>query len=108
MLQLVLFVIRLELAMSTTTIRLPEALKDRVAEAAKRAGTTSHGFILSAIAEKAAREELRADFDQVAEDRFARIVASGQTIPWQDMRAYLEERLAGNAVKCPTAQKLVR
>jgi len=91
--------------MSTTTIRLPEDLKARVAAAAKRSGTTTHGFILEAIAEK---EELRADFDAVAEDRYARIVASGKTIPWQEMRGYLEERLAGKAVKRPAARKLAR
>ena len=43
--------------MSTTTIRLPEDLKERVSQAADRAGTTAHGFILEAIAEKAEREE---------------------------------------------------
>src|SRR3546814_4125412 len=42
-----------EYTMSTTTIRLPDELKARIAEAAKRAGTTSHNFILEAIAEKA-------------------------------------------------------
>src|SRR3546814_20149299 len=41
-----------EYTMSTTTIRLPDELKARIAEAAKRAGTTSHNFILEAIAEK--------------------------------------------------------
>ena len=94
--------------MSTTTIRLPEDLKTRVAAAAKRSGTTTHGFILQAIAEKTEQDDLRADFDAVAEDRYARIVASGKTIPWQEMRGYLEERLAGKVVKRPTVRKLAR
>lgn len=94
--------------MSTTTIRMPDELKARVAAAAKRAGTTAHGFILDAIAEKAAQEELRADFDAVAEERFAGIAASGKTISWQEMRGYLEARAAGKAVKRPTARKLAR
>ena len=38
--------------MSTTTIRLPKDLKERLVRAADRAGTTPHGFILEAIAEK--------------------------------------------------------
>lgn len=94
--------------MSTTTIRMPEDLKARVAAAAKRAGTSAHGFILEAIAEKTEQEDLRADFDAVAEDRYARITASGKTIPWQEMRGYLEERLAGKKVKRPVARKLAR
>ncbi|MBU3747850.1 MAG: ribbon-helix-helix protein, CopG family, partial [Burkholderiaceae bacterium] len=49
--------------MTTTTIRLPEDLKARVATVAKRSGMTAHGFILEAIAEKTQQAELRADFD---------------------------------------------
>ena len=94
--------------MSTTTIRLPEVLKARVAAAAERAGTTSHSFILEAIAEKADQEERRADFDNVAEKRYADITASGKTIPWNEMRSFLEARLAGKKVKRPVARKLAR
>lgn len=42
--------------MPTTTIRLPEDLKARVAAAAKRSGTTAHGFILEALTEKTKQE----------------------------------------------------
>jgi predicted transcriptional regulator len=94
--------------MSTTTIRLPEDLKTRVASAAKRAGTTTHAFILEAIAERTAQEERRTDFDAQAEARYARIVATGKTISWQEMRYYLEARIAGKAVKRPSARKLAR
>ena len=44
--------------MSTTTIRLPQDLKERIARAAERAGSTAHSFILEAIAEKAEQELL--------------------------------------------------
>jgi len=94
--------------MSTTTIRMPEDLKARVAAAAKRSDTSTHGFILESIAEKVVQEELRTNFDAVAEDRYANIFASGKAIPWQEMRGYLEERLAGKAVKRPVARKLAR
>ena len=94
--------------MSTTTIRLPEKLKARVSAAAKRAGTSAHGFILEAIAEKTEQEDRRADFDAVAEDRYARIASSGKTIPWLEMRGYLEDRLAGKKAKRPAARKLAR
>ena len=94
--------------MSTTTIRLPDELKARVAVAAKHAGTTAHAFILEAIAEKAEQAERRADFDAVAEARYERIVVTGQTIPWQEMRGYLEGHMAGKAAKRPVARKLAR
>lgn len=94
--------------MPTTTIRLPEDLKSRIASAAKRAGTTTHAFILEAIAEKARQEELRADFDAEAEARYARIVASGKTISWAEMRRYLEARVSGTVMERPSARKLAR
>ena len=94
--------------MSTTTIRLPKDLKSRVAVAAERAGTTAHGFILEAIAEKADREAQSADFLDSAEKRYASIVASGKTIPWNKMRVYLENRVAGKPAARPVARKLAR
>jgi predicted transcriptional regulator len=93
---------------TTTTIRLPADLKARIAGAAKRAGTTSHNFILEAIAEKADQEERSGDFHAVADERYARIVASGKTIPWSEMRRYLEDRAAGKSPKRPRARKLAR
>lgn len=92
--------------MSTTTIRLPEDLKERVTAAAKRSGTTTHAFIIEAIVEKTEQEGLRAEFDAIAEDRYAGIVASGNTIPWEEMRKYLQERLAGKTVKRPATRKV--
>ena len=98
----------LEPALSATTIRLPDDLKARVAAAARRSATTPHDFLLEAIAEKAEQSEIRADFDAVAEGRFAGIAASGETIPWQKMRGYLEARMAGHAANRPVARKLAR
>ena len=94
--------------MTTTTIRLPEELKARVAQGAERAGTTAHGFILEAIAEKAEREEQRGDFNDTAQRRHAAIVASGKTVPWRDMRRYLEDRVAGKNSVRPMPTKLAR
>jgi len=94
--------------MSTTTIRLPEDLKDRIAHAAERAGMTSHAFILDAIVDRVDEEERRNDFHDTAERRYAEIVASGMTIPWSEMRTYLENRLAGKKTSRPKARKLAR
>jgi predicted transcriptional regulator len=94
--------------MSTTTIRLPEELKARVTAAAKRAGTTPHNFILEAIAEKADQAERRNAFHAMADSRYAQFLADGKTISWDEMRSYLEARLAGTAATRPAARKLVR
>jgi predicted transcriptional regulator len=94
--------------MSTTTIRLSPELKTRIAEAAKRAGTTPHGFMLTAIAEKADAEQKRADFEAVAQSRYEGILASEKTVPWDEMRGYLQARVAGKKVRRPAARRLSR
>ena len=55
--------------------------------------------------EDAEADARRDDFDAVAEQRFARIVESGMTIPWCEMRGYLEGRCAHRARSCPVARK---
>ena len=92
--------------MSTTTIRLPDALKARIAKAAEAAGTTSHNFILEAIAEKAELAERRAEFHALADQRYAQFLESGESIPWEEARAYFKAKVAGKAAKRPVARKL--
>ena len=94
--------------MSTTTIRLPQDLKKRIARAAERAGSTAHSFILEAIAEKAEQEERRTEFQDTAERRHAEILASGKTVPWSEMRRYLERRLTGKKAARPKPKTLAR
>ncbi len=94
--------------MPTTTIRLSDKLKARVAEAAARAGTSSHSFIIDAIAARTELEEQRRDLEEVAERRYAKLAASGQSIPWSEMRGYLEARVAGVKAKRPAPRKLAR
>jgi len=78
------------------------------ARAAERAGTTAHGFILEAIAEKAEQEERRGEFQDTAERRYAEIVDSGKTVPWNEMRRYLERRLTGKKIARPKPRMLAR
>jgi len=42
----------------------------------------------------------------LAEERYGRIVATGKTIPWHEMREYLESRLSRNEVSRPVARQL--
>ena len=72
--------------MSTTTIRLSEELKVRVAQA---------------IAAKTEMDEMNAHFNADAEQRYAQILASGETIPWGEMKDYLSRRIAGEDVQRP-------
>ena len=57
------------LTMATTTIRIEDELKARVAAAAERAGKSTHAFILDAIAHTVEQAELDDDFHRVADER---------------------------------------
>jgi predicted transcriptional regulator len=92
--------------MSTTTIRIPDELKTRIAAAAERAGSTAHSFILEAIMEKADQEERRNAFHDLAEQRYQDILATGKTIAWNDMRAYLLDRATNKNTPRPVAKPL--
>ncbi len=91
--------------MSTTTIRIEDDLKARIAAAAERAGKTSHAFILDAIAKSVEQVELDDDFHRVADERWARVLASGKTVSWAEARAYLEARSEGKRRRKPVARK---
>jgi predicted transcriptional regulator len=90
--------------MSTTTIRIPEALKARVSRLAEREGTSAHGLILEAISEKADALEQRQSFYAEAEARYARFLATGKAIAWGEMRAYVLARMAGASPGPPAAE----
>jgi predicted transcriptional regulator len=91
--------------MTTTTIRIEDELKARVAAAAERAGQTAHAFILDAIAQTVERAELDEEFHRVADSRWAKILATGKTVPWDDAKAWLEARSRGEPPRKPVARK---
>jgi predicted transcriptional regulator len=92
--------------MSTTTIRLPVDIKTRIAQVAAMANTNAHSFILQAITDKLAVAEQQADFQAVAQQRYAKIAVTGQAIAWADMRHYLQERANGKTAAKPKARRL--
>jgi len=91
--------------MTTTTIRIDEDLKARVAAAAERAGKTAHAFILDAIAQTVEQVELDEAFHRVADERWANVLATGKTVAWDDAKAWLEARSRGEHPHRPTARK---
>ncbi|MDY0056673.1 MAG: hypothetical protein RBS46_10300 [Methyloversatilis sp.] len=65
-------------------------------------------LILEAIPNEASLVEQKASLLDEAEDRYARIIASRETIPWQELRRYLIAHIAGVTLPLPTPRKLMR
>ena len=94
---------------ATTTIRLDEELRRRVAAAAEREGKSSHAFIVEAIAQTVEQAELKSEFYREADKRWLKILDQGKTVPWGEMRDYLAARASGGrGARRPRARKLER
>lgn len=90
--------------MSTTTIRIEDTLKSRIAAAADRTGKTAHAFILDAISQTVEQHEQDGEFDEVAGQRWKAVLASGQTVSWEETKAYLSARSQGANPRRPVAR----
>ena len=89
------------MASATTTIKLPEDLKQRIAPLAEAAGKTAHAWMVDALERQAALAEAREAFLQDAEASAAEIDAGGALYAAEDVAAYLLSRAAGKATSRP-------
>ena len=90
--------------MQTTTIRLDDIMKERIAAAADLAGKSAHAFILDAISQTLEQVELDNEFHEIADERWNGILASGKTIAWEDAKAYLAAKSRGESPHKPLAR----
>lgn len=90
----------------TTTIRIPDELKARLARLAELEGTSTHSLILDAIAEKVDALERRHAFHEEAQKRLAHLEETGMGIEWADMKRYLDARMAGEDVPPPPSRRI--
>ena len=86
---------------SPTTIKLPAALKKRIASLVKRTGQSVHGFMLEAIAEKTEFAEKRRLFVEDALEAEREMEASGLAYDAEDVHHYLRELSQGKQPKRP-------
>lgn len=91
--------------MATTTLRIEDSLKARVAVAAERSGKTAHAFMLEAIEQIVEQAELDEEFQRLADDRWAKILTTGKTVPWDEAKAWLEAKARGERPRKPVARK---
>jgi hypothetical protein len=90
--------------MSTTSLKLPEDVKQLAAAAAERQGVTPHAFMVDAIRAAAEAADKRASF--VAEAAEARVQAlrSGKGYAADEVHAYVRARAQGKPAARPKAK----
>ena len=94
--------------MSTTTLRLEDELKARIAAAAQREGKTPHAFIVDAIAKTVEQAEVEAAHDRLADTRWAKLLATGETVDWDEAKAWATRRANGEPARRPAVRRLAR
>lgn len=81
--------------MTTTTLKLPEKLKARIARLAKETGRSAHSLMVEALEREVVREERLRAFVREAAASDAAIEAGGAVYRAEDVHAWLG-RLAKN------------
>ncbi|HRP98124.1 MAG TPA: CopG family transcriptional regulator [Rhodocyclaceae bacterium] len=91
--------------MVTTTLKLPDELKQRAAEAARRLGVSPHAFMVQAIEQAATAAEQRASFVAAALEAKAQALASGEGYDATEVHAYLKARIADRNATRPKVRR---
>lgn len=90
--------------MSTTSLKLPEDLKQLAAAAAKQRGITPHAFMVDAIRAAATNAERRAQFVADAVSSRKEAVKSGKGFEAAEVHTYLRARAQGKSAATPKAK----
>jgi len=92
--------------MSTTTLKLPDELKERIASAAEAAGKSPHAFMIEALAAQTALAERRRAFVEAAQVAEQEVAEYGLVYDADEVFSYLHDKLSGKRGKRPKAVKL--
>jgi predicted transcriptional regulator len=90
--------------MSTTSLKLADELKQRAAEAARRAGITPHAFMVAAIEQATTAAEARARFVAQAELARKDMLDTGKGYDAAAVHDYIRDRIAGKRTPRPKAR----
>ncbi len=90
---------------ASTTLKLPDALKSRVAEAAAEAGKSAHAWMLDAIEAQADLMERRRAFVGAALAAEQEVASYGLVYDANEVFSYVRERVAGEEATRPEPKK---
>ena len=90
----------------TTTLKLPEELKSRIAPLAEAAGKSPHAWMIEALEERVAQSEAYAAFVAEALEADREMTETGVGYSMEDVHEYLLTKLKGKPAKRPKPVKL--
>lgn len=90
----------------TTTLKLPEELKTRIAPLAEAEGKSPHAWMIKALEESVAQSEAYAAFVAEALEADREMTETGLGYDADDVFAYFREKAAGRPSKFPKPVKI--
>jgi predicted transcriptional regulator len=91
---------------NTTSLKLPDELKEKVSTLAQCVAQTPHAYMVEAIEQKVARDEKRREFVQSALDSRAEFKRTGIVYDGDAALKYFRDLVAGKKVKRPKPIKI--
>lgn len=92
--------------MSTTTIRFPDELRERIERLAAARGSSAPAFMVEAVARAAEQEERRLDFEAEAERRLEVMERTGEYLTLEDPRPDAMALARGEKPDPPPVRKM--
>lgn len=90
----------------TTTLKLSDALKQRIAKLAAKAGVTPHAFMVEALETETRRRERRREFVQSALLAEQEVARYGEAYAMDDAHRFFRDKLAGTPSRRPAKTSL--
>jgi predicted transcriptional regulator len=90
--------------MVTTSLKIPDELKQRAILAAEQQGVSPHAFMVGAIAQAAAAAEQRQAFVAAALAAEAQVLETGLSYAATDVHRYIRARAQGRTTEPPVAK----
>jgi len=90
----------------STTLKLPDELKDRVVQAASAAGKSPHAFMVEAIELQTQLAERRREFIKSALVAEQEVAQYGLVYDGDEVLSYLKARLEGRKATRPRKRKV--
>lgn len=85
--------------MPTSTLRLDDSLRERIALVARATEQTPHSFMVQALAEKVDEAEWKLGIQQEAYLRDQALMAGEPAVEWHEMKSWLQQRLESGKKK---------
>lgn len=90
-----------------TSLKLPAPLKAQIDAGARKAGISTHAFMVKTLSEATDRAQLRQQFEQDTADAWNEVEATGLSHRLEDVETYFRAKAAWRRGEGPKPERLI-